>query len=120
MSITRTSSALASSLRRWERLSSIIPQPDFGAGFSIADFKAKIDALASLEASYNRTRSEVDAQLSTLKKAEMELLDHRERMLTAIAFLYGKDSEEYVAAGGVRKSERKRPRLRTVSPAQTE
>ncbi len=120
MSITRTSSALASSLRRWERLSSIIPQPDFGAGFTIADFKTKIDALASLEANYNRARSEVDAQLSTLKKAEKELLDYRERILTAIAFIYGKDSEEYVAAGGVRKSERKRPRVRVVSTAQTE
>ncbi|MBK9564341.1 MAG: hypothetical protein IPO37_03865 [Saprospiraceae bacterium] len=43
--------------------------------------------------------------------------DFRERMLTAIAFIYGKDSDEYVAAGGIRKSERKRPRPRIVSSA---
>ena len=120
MAVTRTSRALASAIRRWERLSSIFPVPDFGVGFSIADFKAKIDAVVALEANYNRARSEVDAQLTTLKKAEKELLDYRERILIAVAFLYGKDSEEYVAAGGVRKSEQKRPRLRTVSSTQND
>jgi hypothetical protein len=112
MKVTRTSKPLELSRRRLERLKSITPTPDFGAGFSIADFENKINEVASTEAAYNMARSEVDAKLSALKKKERELLDFRERILTAVAFVFGKDSEEYVAAGGVRKSDRKRSRLK--------
>ncbi len=113
--ISRTSKALEISRRRLERLKSIVPTPDFGTGFSISDFESKINELAIKQAEYNSTRSELDSKLTTLKKSERELLDYRERILTAIAFVYGKDTEEYVAAGGIRKSERKRPRPRNVS-----
>jgi hypothetical protein len=49
------------------------------------------------------------------ERKKRELLDYRERILTAIAFVYGKDTPQYVAAGGIRKSERKRPRPRNAS-----
>lgn len=114
MKVTRTSKALEMSRRRLERLKSIKPVPDFGVGFSIADFETKINDVANSEADYNMARSEVDSKLSVLKKKERELLDFRERILTAVAFVFGKDSEEYVAAGGVRKSDRKRSRLKAL------
>ncbi len=113
----KTSKALEISRRRLERLKSIDPEPDFGTVFSIADFESKINEVAALEAEYNKALSEADVKRTALRKGEKELLDDRERILTAIAFKYGKDSEEYVAAGGTRKSERKRPRPRTVSSA---
>ena len=112
---SRTSKALEISRRRLERLKSIEPQPDFGTGFSIADFENRINQLAILEAAYNQSRSDLDAQLTQLRKGEKDLLDYRERILIAIASIYGKDSAEYVAAGGIRKSERKRPRPRKSS-----
>lgn len=115
MIVTRSSKALEISRRRLERLKSIDPLPDFGTGFSITDFESKINELADQESDYNTARSDVDAKRTSLKKKERELLDYRERILTAIAFVYGKDSEEYVAAGGIRKSERKRPRPRKDS-----
>ena len=71
-----------------------------------------------LQSNYNMARSEVDFKLSNLKQKERELLDFRERILTAIAFHFGKDSEQYVSAGGVRKSERKRSRLKMISSDQ--
>ena len=114
MTVSRTSKALEMARRRLERLKSITPTPDFGAGFSIADFESKINELASSEAAYNMARSDVDSKLSAIKKKERELLDFRERILTAVAFVFGKDSEEYVAAGGVRKSDRKRSRLKAT------
>ena len=40
-----------------------------------------------------------------------------ERMLIAVAAKYGKDSYEYEMAGGIRKSERKRPTRRLDSVA---
>jgi hypothetical protein len=110
MIVTRTSRALEVSERRLERLLSIQPPPDFGTGFSLADYAAKIDLVSTMSAEYNGARSIVDAKLTALKKVESELLDYRERILTAVAFMYGKDSEQYVAAGGVRKSEIKRGR----------
>jgi len=113
--ISRTSKALEISRRRLERLKSIVPTPDFGTGFSIADFESKINELAIKQAEYNKARSDLDAQLSSLREEERELLDYRERILTAIAFVYGKDTPQYVAAGGIRKSERKRPRPRNAS-----
>jgi hypothetical protein len=115
--ISRTSKALEISRRRLERLKSIVPTPDFGTGFSIADFESKINELAIKQAEYNKARSDLDAQLTSLREEERELLDYRERILTAIAFVYGKDTPQYVAAGGIRKSERKRPRPRNVSSA---
>ena len=111
MKVTRSSYPLEISRRRLERLLAIQPTPDFGPGLSVADFESRINEVAALETDYNRMRSEVDAKLSALKLKERELLDYRERMLTAVAAKFGKNSEEYVAAGGVRKSERKRPRL---------
>ena len=115
--ISRTSKALEISRRRLERLKSIVPTPDFGTGFSIADFESKINELAIMQAEYNKARSDLDAQLTSLREEERELLDYRERILTAIAFVYGKDTPQYVAAGGIRKSERKRPRPRKASSA---
>jgi site-specific recombinase XerD len=49
---------------------------------------------------------------------QIELPDSIEavRMLTGVATEYGKDSPEYEAAGGVRKSERKKP-VRTLKTA---
>jgi hypothetical protein len=38
-----------------------------------------------------------------------KLKDWNERMLAGVATAYGKDSSEYEQAGGVRKSERKKP-----------
>ena len=67
--------------------------------------------------SYNTAIGTVDQLLTQLKMKEKGIRDKRERVLTAIAFIYGKDSDEYVAAGGIRKSERKRPRPRTSSSA---
>jgi hypothetical protein len=115
----KTSKALEISRRRLERLQSIDPQPDFGSGLSIAGFESTIDDVAVLEADYNKSLSESDTKRTALRTGEKVLLDYRERILSAIAFKYGKDSEEYVAAGGTRKSERKRPRPRKDSSTPT-
>lgn len=114
---TRMSPILEDSLRRLERIKAINPPPNFGTGFSIADYETSLNELRSVLGSYNTTIGIADQWLTQLKMKEKSIRDLRERVLTAIAFIYGKDSEEYVAAGGIRKSERKRPRPRIVSSA---
>lgn len=116
---TRNSEALEIARRRLERLKSITPTPDFGTGFSISDYEKEIDALANLEANYNTTVSSLDSKLTQIKVKEKDIRDLRERILTAIAFHFGKDSDEYVAAGGIRKSERKRRQFRNASSTLT-
>ncbi|MBK9580741.1 MAG: hypothetical protein IPO48_02065 [Saprospiraceae bacterium] len=114
---TRMSAVLEDSLRRLERIKAIDPPPNFGTGFSIADYETSLNELRLVLGSYNTAIGTVDQLLTQLKMKEKGIRDKRERVLTAIAFIYGKDSDEYVAAGGIRKSERKRPRPRTSSSA---
>ena len=117
---TRKSLTLEDGWRRLERIQAIQPAPDFGTGFSIADYKTALNELSVMLASYNTAIAYADQQLTQLKLKEKQIRDKRERILTAIAFIYGKDSDEYVAAGGIRKSERKRPRQRPESSTPNE
>ena len=47
--------------------------------------------------------------LNDVIKTELALKDLSERMLMGVGSKFGKDSDEYEMAGGVRKSEHKKP-----------
>jgi hypothetical protein len=111
------SSILEDGLRRLERIKAIDPLPNFGTGFSVSDYESNLNELKSILGLYNTTIASADQLAIQLRDKEKEIRDLRERVLTAIAFIYGKDSDEYVAAGGVRKSERKRRASNSVSSA---
>jgi len=113
----RMSQVLEEGLRRLERIKAIEPLPNFGTGFSIADFETVLKDLNEVLGAYNTSIAAADQLGTQLREKEKKTRDFRERLLTAIAFIYGKDSDEYVAAGGIRKSERKRPRPRNASSA---
>lgn len=117
---TKKSISLEDAQRRLERIRAIAPVPDFGTGFSVADFETKVNDLSQTLGSYNTLIAQADQKLTHLRVKEKEIRDYRERLLTAIAFVYGKDSDEYVAAGGIRKSERKRPNSNSSSSTQEE
>ena len=105
---SRNSIALEISKRRLEKLRSIDPVLDFGGGMSIATFVAAIDQLEGLQGTYNQSLSDLDGQLSIIKGKEVELREMRDRFLKLVGGKYGTDSTEYVNAGGVKKSERRR------------
>jgi hypothetical protein len=111
------SAVLEDSLRRLERVKAIEPLPNFGTGFTLVEFETSLNELRSILAWYNTSIGVSDQLLTQLKTKEKSVRDMRERLLTAIAFIFGKDSDQYVAAGGIRKSERKRPRPRIISSA---
>jgi len=54
-----------------------------------------------MQAEYNAQVSLLDSKASAMKVKEKEIRDYRERMLSLIAAKFGKNSEEYVTAGGV-------------------
>jgi hypothetical protein len=114
---SKMSPTLEDGMRRLERIKAIDPLPNFGTGFSVSDYENNLNELGSILALYNTTIATADQLGTQLKMKEKEIRDKRERALTAIAFIYGKDSDQYVAAGGIRKSERKRRRSKLVSSA---
>jgi hypothetical protein len=50
-----------------------------------------------------------DAAYTAMLEAEKSLQYLTEHMLIGVAWKYGKNSSEYEMAGGIRKSDRKRP-----------
>lgn len=78
----------------------------------IEQLRTKIDT-------YNTALSVIDASRTDIEQLEKSLSTLCEKLLLAVAVKYGKDSQEYVMAGGVRKSDRIRKstitRLKTVA-----
>lgn len=110
----RSSKTYDKALIRKAGLVSIDPNLDLGNGLTLVVFESKIAATKSNLDSYNTVLSEADAQQNVLTDAEKELRNWNERMLAAVAAKYGKDSNEYEKAGGVKKSLRKKPTHKTV------
>jgi hypothetical protein len=90
----RTSPAVDKAVTRAAALASISPTLDLGNG--------KL-------AVYNATLSSLDAQLSDLEAAEKSLNTMSDSMLAGTGVKFGKDSDQYEQAGGVRTSARKKP-----------
>jgi hypothetical protein len=102
-------------LRHAAALKSIVTPLELGGGLSLPNYDAKIGAAKEKLDTYNTLLSGADRVSDELDGLEEELTDLNERMLTGVATQFGKDSPEYEAAGGTRKSERKKPQ-RTPKP----
>ena len=94
--------------KRLAGIRSISPTLDLGDGKTAAAYEKQVNAVKVAIAEYNQTLSTVDAQHNRIVAAVKLLGDWNERMLAGVASKFGKDSDEYEKAGGVRKSERKR------------
>lgn len=82
---------------------------DLGTGLSTKGYTQKIVTLQQKISIYNTTLSDADELKSQIAAAEKDLSNYSEQILLGVAARFGKDSYEYEKAGGVRKSERKRP-----------
>lgn len=105
----RISKVIDKAQHRAAGLASIHPDLDLGNSLGLATYKAMITETRNKLEAYNNALSVADAANNALKQSERELAMTTERMLVGVAFKYGKDSSEYEMAGGIRKSERKRP-----------
>lgn len=99
-------------------IESIDPALDLGNGMTLAAFNAAIDDARAKQAAYNTLLSQTDEAKNVFETTEEFTKDFSERILAAIAARYGRDSNEYEQAGGVRKSERRRA-IRTVKEPET-
>jgi hypothetical protein len=107
--LKQNSDVIDKATSRLAQLKSISPNLDLGKGMTIQAFSDAIDAARDRIAAYNTTLSHLDADRTAMQEAEKALSSLSEKMLIGIAYEYGKDSMEYSMAGGVRKSQRKRP-----------
>ncbi|WP_375514922.1 hypothetical protein [uncultured Nostoc sp.] len=112
----RGSKVLDRAQRRIAALKSISPSLDLGNGVTIDSFAAVIKTTQEKLEAYNSSLSTVDLTQGALELAEKSLMELTEHMLLSVAAKYGKNSDEYKMAGGVRRSDvydglrlRKRP-----------
>ena len=111
----RSSRILDRAQRRSAGMQSIDDKLDLGPGMTMELYIQNIDNLRTRLNAYNKTLSYVDELQNEVDKAERLLAIHSEQMLLGVAARYGKDSNEYEMAGGVKKSDRKRPTRRTAA-----
>ena len=111
----RVSPTLGKATSRANKLAEVNPELAIGS-MTLANYQAKVTAARAALDHYNGLLTQADLESDQFDDLEKELKDLSERMLTAVATEYGKDSPEYEAAGGVRKSERKKPVRKPRTP----
>jgi uncharacterized protein YukE len=105
----RNSRILSRAEMRLASMKSINPTLDVGDGLTVKDYTDKIATLRQSLAAYNTTLSTIDVLLTQITENERDLADYSEKILRGVAYKFGNNSHEYQMAGGIRKSDRKRP-----------
>lgn len=96
-------------------MDSIKPNLDLGNGLTLEMYWEAINALRTKQQQYNALLSRVDQLYNELLTDERALGEISEHMLSGVKVKFGRDSAEYKMAGGVRRSERKRPQRKAVA-----
>ena len=104
----RNSLTLEKAKKRWLSINSISQSFEVGKDVNIFNYEANIKKTDEAQNEYNEMLRLADEKSNILDKYEAELKDWNERMLDGVASMFGKDSNEYEKAGGVRKSDRKK------------
>jgi hypothetical protein len=112
----RSTSHYELAITRLAALKSIDAKMDVGNGLSVALYENAINDLRGKIDDYNTHLSHVDEKKNLVEDSEKKLQDLSDRMLTGVASKFGKNSDEYEKAGGVKKSDRKKAvRLKKAS-----
>jgi hypothetical protein len=101
----KTSRVLEKAELRSAGLKAIDPNIDFGDACDLKNMRQKIDKLRDKLETYNTALAVIDSTKTEIEEMEKSLGTLSERLLLGVAWKYGKDSSEYVMAGGVRKSD---------------
>ena len=112
----RSSVVLQKAEKREAGLQSISDNLDLGNDLTLETYSQRLQALRSQIFAYNSTLSTLDDLSRDIKGEEQALRDLSEQMLLGVAAKYGKNSGEYGKAGGIPKSERRRPTRKKIEP----
>src|SRR5215831_10277317 len=112
----RKSEVLEIARRRLAGIQQINPKPEFAPTVAIEAYAAEIDGFIADQNAYNGDLAALDERGNLLDAREQRLADFSQRILAAVKAHFGPDSNEFELAGGVRRSDRKKP-VRTPKPA---
>ena len=112
----KISKVLDNAQTRLAGLKSIDSALDLGNGLTVPAFANVISDGQAKLATYNQMLAAIDDQYNAVLASEKVAADMSERMLAGVGARFGKDSSQYEQAGGVRKSERKRPVRKPKTP----
>lgn len=83
---------------------------DLGNGITAVLYEDEINRLSTRLNTYNTHLSTIDDLYNECIAQMAVVADLNERVLNGVASKYGKNSSQYEMAGGVKKSERKKPK----------
>ncbi|MBX9255360.1 hypothetical protein H1Q63_15665 [Desmonostoc muscorum CCALA 125] len=106
--LKRSSQVLDKATRRIAGMQSISETLEFGDGLSVAEYEKRIQTLQTKLSSYNKMLSTLDEAAGQIELLEEDLSSYSERMLMSVRTRYGKNSLQYVQAGGKRRQSNKR------------
>lgn len=111
----RLSATLEKAELRAASMDSIESKLDLGNGRTLEMYWEAINAMRAKQQKYNAMLSNLDNLYSELLADERALGEMSEHMLSGVKVKFGRDSFEYEMAGGVRRSERKRPQRKAAT-----
>ena len=100
---------LEKGVTRLAAIKSIDAALDLGNNINVGNYETQVQLLATKLSTYNTALSTIDDLYNSCIAQIDVVKDWNERILTGVATKYGKNSSQYEMAGGVRKSERKKP-----------
>ncbi|MEH1908037.1 MAG: hypothetical protein V7L05_20850 [Nostoc sp.] len=109
--LKRSSTALDKGTRRIAGMRSISETLEFGNGLSLVEYERRIQTLQTKLSSYNTMLSSVDEAMGQIELLEQDLISYSEKMLMSVRTHYGKNSLQYMQAGGKPRQSHKRPAL---------
>ncbi len=107
--VRRKSVPLDVAKTRSQGLKSQDPEMDLGNGLGVQPYLVAIDVLETQLLKINNMAAEMQTERAKMRQLEREMRDLNDRYMKATAAKFGTSSYEYMAIGGVRKNERKRP-----------
>lgn len=117
--LKRSSTTLEKALRRIAGMRAISPTLEFGNGLSVTDYNSRIQNLQTQLSAHNTLLSTLDEMAGRLSLNEEELRSYSERMLMSVATRYGKDSLQYIQAGGKPRQKSSRRSSNSQSPSES-
>jgi hypothetical protein len=106
--LKRSSVVLDKATLRISGMRSISETLEFSDSLSLAEYERRIQTLQTKLSSYNTMLSTVDEAAGQIKLLEQDLTSYSEKMLMSVATRYGKNSLQYIQAGGKPRKSSKR------------
>ena len=116
----RSSRILEKAEFRVAGLKAIDPNINFNDTYNLQNLTQLIDNFHNTLEDYNAAIAMIDSSRKKLDEMEKNLSQVSDKMLMGVGFKYGKNSNEYELAGGVRDSERIRKSRLTRLKSNTE